>query len=65
METPSGAETGGSFGTSAGNAETGDKKAKWREFITETVAKQHYPVKKQLAPQLQRLEWKMGAEAQA
>ena len=53
LRNPLGAETGGSFGTSEGNAETGDKKAKWREFITETVAKQHYPVKNQLAHQLQ------------
>ena len=46
----------GSFGTSEGNTETGDQKAKWREFFTETVAKQHYPVKKQLARQLQQME---------
>lgn len=34
-ETPlSRAEIGGSFGTSEGNVETGDKKANGREFIT-------------------------------
>ena len=47
-ETFSQAESRRSFGTSEGNTATGAGKAKWREFPTETVTKQHSSGKKWL-----------------